>query len=449
MSGKISNKVLLAALALACAAFSAHGQTYTGNAPYSIFGVGDIVQPGTAFNRSMGGVGTAMRNNHYINQLNPAAVTARDSLSFLADFSINGDNRYFKQSGASTVSNTFNIGSLAISFPIWKTSAMMVGVVPYSGVGFDFSYNYSDPGIIGRTNSITYSASGIGGLNQAFAAAGVTFFKRLSLGAQFNYTFGSMEKLYGCTFSDKSFSSVENGYRMFLTGTSGKFGLQYSQPVGEKGTVIVGATYSMKTDLKGFIEGYNFSSGAQIDTLYHKIDTLGKTANANLASEFSVGISYRHSDVWMAEFDYSRSDWTGSNLDKVNGFRTNSKPVSVGGQPYSSFSTTVSEAYRFGFEYIPNKNDIRYYMRKVAYRAGAYYKKEHYLLDGNVVSAAGVTLGATFPVKLVSGLTNGLTVAVDFGRRGSLTGNMIRENFINFSIGINIFDIWFQKPTYN
>ena len=449
MSGKISNRVLLAVLAFTCAVFSAQGQTYTSNAPYSIFGVGDIVQSGTAFNRSMGGVGTAMRNNHYINQLNPAAVTARDSLSFMADFSLNGDNRYFKQGNINSVSNTFNIGSLAMSFPIWKTSAMMLGVVPYSGIGFDYSYDYNDPSVIGITDNIKYSASGIGGLYQAFAAGGVTFFERLSLGAQFNYYFGSINKMYGCLFSDKSFSSVENGYKMYLTGTSGKFGLQYSQPVGEKGTVVFGAAYSTRANLKGYIEAYNYSSGAQIDTLYHKVDTLGKTANASLAGEISVGLSYRHGDVWMAEFDYTRSDWTGSNFDKINGFRGNTNPSSSGGQSYSAFKTTVAESYRFGLEIIPNKNDIRYYMKKVAYRAGAYYKKEHYLLDGNVVGAAGITLGATFPVKLTNGLTNGLTVAVDFGRRGSLVGNMIRENYINFSIGINIYDIWFQKPTYN
>ena len=48
--------------------------------PYSIYGIGDISVQGTAFNKGMGGVGTATRNKRFINYTNPAAVTARDSL---------------------------------------------------------------------------------------------------------------------------------------------------------------------------------------------------------------------------------------------------------------------------------------------------------------------------------------------------------------------------------
>ena len=65
-------------------------QTGAGNAhtPYSIFGVGDVIPQGTAYHKSMGGVGIASRNRKVINPLNPAAVTARDSLAFMGDFSL-------------------------------------------------------------------------------------------------------------------------------------------------------------------------------------------------------------------------------------------------------------------------------------------------------------------------------------------------------------------------
>jgi hypothetical protein len=42
-----------------------------------------------------------------------------------------------------------------------------------------------------------------------------------------------------------------------------------------------------------------------------------------------------------------------------------------------------------------------------------------------------------------------LTLGVDLGQRGSTNGNMVRERFLNFNIGINIFDIWFIKPRYD
>ena len=57
----------------------------------------------------MGGVGIATRNNRYINYLNPAAVTARDSLSFMADFGLQQSNNIYKQGDIKSAHNTFNI----------------------------------------------------------------------------------------------------------------------------------------------------------------------------------------------------------------------------------------------------------------------------------------------------------------------------------------------------
>ena len=74
-----------------CAALSASGQATGTYTPYSIFGVGDLSQPGSAYNKTMGGVGIASRNNLYINLLNPAAVSAHDTLAFMTDFSLYSD----------------------------------------------------------------------------------------------------------------------------------------------------------------------------------------------------------------------------------------------------------------------------------------------------------------------------------------------------------------------
>ena len=96
-------------------------------------------------------------------------------------------------------------------------------------------------------------------------------------------------------------------------------------------------------------------------------------------------------------------------------------------------------------EFTPNRNDIRYYFKKVTYRAGAYYKKDYFTVDGNGIKSAGITFGATLPVFM---WYNGLTVGVELGQRGSIKDNMIRENYINFSFGVNLFDIWFRKMQY-
>jgi len=430
--------MLAAAVLAVCAAFSARGQAAGTFTPYSIYGVGDLSQPGTAYNKTMGGVGVALRNNGYINVLNPASVTARDSITFISDFSLYNDNKIFQQQGVRSASNTFNINDLVMSFPLWRHTAMMVGIMPYSDTGFGYSFDYTDPDLIGHTGNITYSADGSGSLYRGFAAIGFSLGRHLSLGAQWNYYFGNVEKTYYTTFNDASYNSIRNGTSAKLTGHSLRVGVQYEQPLGPKLTLGLGATYNTPTKLGGTMESSRFSAGsAASDTLYYKMDNLGKDAVVKLAGEMAFGITLKNPGRWMAEFDYSRADWTKCGLDGARGF-TASK----------AFAASVADAYRFGFEFVPNRNDIKY-MRTVAYRFGAYHKNDYFLLDGKKVAATGITLGVTLPIYIMYlGGYNGVTLGVDFGQRGSVSGSMIRERYINFSIGVNLYDHWFQKFQY-
>ena len=435
MSRRILHRVILSALLAACAALSALGQTTGTYTPYSIYGVGDLSQPGSAYSKTMGGTGVALRNNRYLNLINPAAVTARDSLAFMADFSLYNDNKLFQQEGIRSASNTVNINDLAMSFPIWRKSAMMVGIMPFSDTGFGYSFNYTDPQLIGQTGNISYSATGTGSLYKAFAAAGVTLFKRLSLGVQWNYYFGKIDKVYATVFEDASYNGILNGTTGNLTGNGFKFGVQYEQPVGTKHALTIGATYSLPVKLTGTMESYRYSSGSAVsDTLSYKVDNIGQDSKVQLPSEIAVGISFQERGRWVATFDYSRSDWTGSGLDNARGF-TASK----------LFSATTAQTFRAGFEIVPNRNDIRYYFNHVAYRVGAYHRKEYFLLDGKQVASTGITLGVTLPIV---NNYNGFTIGVDLGQRGSLSGEMIRERYVNISVGFNLYDIWFRKPQY-
>lgn len=419
-----------------CSCFEAGAQALGGYSPYSIYGIGDVNRQGTAYNQSMGGVGIANRNNRYINVMNPAAVTARDSLSFMSDFSLYANNKIFEEKGLKTANNAFNINNFVISFPIQKQSAFMIGILPYSDTGFNFYFDYDDPNLIGNTGTVSYSASGRGSIYKVFAAAGVTFFDRLSVGAQFDYYFGNLNKSYTTIFASNAYSNVSNDNTLQTTALGGKFGLQYEQPLDKNIKLVFGATYSTNAKLKGQYEDSRLALGKiSNDTLSFRRDILDQTKQVKLAHEIGVGVSIRGGNKWMAEFNYTRADWRNTGIEHISGYPATSCP----------FTSTVSEAYRVGFEYIPNINDIRYYFNRVAYRAGGYFKKEYYMFQGNNIYSKGITLGLTLPVYR---WYNGLTLGLEFGQRGTLTNNLIRERYFNFSIGINLFDIWFQKPQY-
>ena len=95
MIRKIERILLLSVLLIISVSVSAQDGTYGAYSPYSIFGIGDLSKEGSAFNKGMGGVGIATRNRRFINYTNTAAVTARDTLSFMADFGLEQNNKYF------------------------------------------------------------------------------------------------------------------------------------------------------------------------------------------------------------------------------------------------------------------------------------------------------------------------------------------------------------------
>lgn len=420
-------------------AFANGGGTDSGYSPYSKFGIGTLNRKGTAYNATMGGVGTASRDHQFINIVNPASVTARDSLSFMVDFNVENDNRYFRQNTdggtLESVNNTFNFSGFSFSFPIWRSSAMMVGIVPFSSVGYDFAHKLDNPDyypVTGRTGNISDAYTGQGSIYNLFAAGGVTFFKRLSIGAQFDYYFGNLEKSYVRKFATSGYRSIYDGDLIHMQGFGGKFGVQYEQPIGRH-RLIVGGTYRLKTDLVGSSIHLRYASQSDIaDTLTNKIVNL-HDAGVNIPWEYSVGISFGELNRWTAEFNYTMSDWTKSRMEGTSGFSA------------KGFSATANRLFNCGFSVTPNRGDIRYYMKRVTYRLGAYYNKESYFLNGTQISSYAITAGMTFPVFK---WFNGLTVGAEFGRRGTLQNGLIRETFVNFSIAINLFDIWFVKPTY-
>jgi hypothetical protein len=436
MIRKIERIFLIAVFLVIGVCVHAQDGTYGAYSPYSIYGIGDLSKEGTAYNKSMGGVGIANRNNRFINIQNPAAVTARDTLSFMADFGLVQSNTLYRQGDVRSAHNTFNIYDFVMTFPIYRSSAFKVGITPYSDMGYDFSSIETDPEIIGNTGNIRYDSNGSGSVYQAFFGAGVTFWKRLSVGADMIYYFGNLDKITNMDYSDASYRSLNSGSELTVRGLTGKFGLQYEQKLGGNVSMVIGATYKLGTNMKGYSTNYRYANQSSVtDTLKYNVDTLAKTG-VRFADEIGVGIAVKGGDKWSAEFDYARSDWRGSGLDKAAGFAVNGQSV---------FTSAVSQSFRAGFEFVPNRNDIRYYMKTCSYRVGVYYDQAYYKMDGNNVNSMGITLGLTLPVFR---LYNGISLGVDLGQRASTRNNMIRERYATFNIGFNIHDIWFRKVQY-
>jgi len=436
--------IYLAALALTLTAAAtlpaAAQEAYSAYTPYSIFGIGQIENIGDQNTAAMGGIGVGLRDPEFINLLNPASVTSREASAFMLDFGLKQSNLIFAGADAEgnlakSAKNMCNIDHVVASFPIYKHSAFRVGIMPFSNTGYAFAFHEDKDEILATLGDVQYFRSGQGGINQVFAGAGVTLFDRLSLGADAIYYIGTIRRSTSTYFATNTFQrTATRSWNSVNRGFSARAGIQYEQPLGENLSLTVGATYKLGSTIKAECTELAYASGGNyVDTTINN----SYAAEYRIPQEMAVGFTLRKSGSWMFGFDYTRQDWTKTVFDPTPGV---------------DFSTGVSESFRAGLEFTPNRYDVRYYFRTVTYRLGAYHKTQYMLINGRQVATNAITLGFALPVY---NRRTSVSVAVDLGQTSSMgapsltaPGN-IRERFIKLSFGLNLYDIWFQKVLYN
>jgi hypothetical protein len=91
-------KLILAVFFLTAISLSVMAQSGT-NSPYSAYGLGELADQTTGFNRGMNGVALGFREHNQVNYLNPASYSAIDSLSFIFDMGFSGQSTHFREAG--------------------------------------------------------------------------------------------------------------------------------------------------------------------------------------------------------------------------------------------------------------------------------------------------------------------------------------------------------------
>lgn len=406
--------------------------------PYSMFCLGNIELEGNQNTLAMGGIGIADRNISNINLLNPAGVTAREDKAFMLDFGLAQKNILYQKltSGGDKLNgmnNLANIHHIAVSFPIYKHSAFKLGIMPYSSTGYDIMIKENRDDIIVNHGDVVYTKSGKGGVYQLFAGAGVTLFDRLSIGADIIYHIGNIYRNSSTGFtafsSNSDYRSYSRSWNHVVRGFSGKGGLQYEQPLGKDINLTLGATYRLGANVGGEYHDATVAISSSTDT----IKNIRTSLYYEIPAEYGAGFTLRKADKWMFGADYIRQDWSSMSFSETYG-------------KSGLVTTSLSQTFKVGMEFIPNKYDIRYYFKRVTYRLGAYYKQGYLSVAGHQINNEGITFGIGLPIY---NRNNAISVAVDIGQAGTLENSLIRERYMKFTVGINLFDIWFLKSLYN
>jgi hypothetical protein len=408
-------------------------QTNT-DSPYSRFGIGTISPPGFERNRAMGGVGLGLRDNNYINYLNPASYSAQDSMSFIFDFGITSHYTYTESSRLNDTYYGANFDHLSLSFPITKWWAASVGIRPFSKVGYSIIVEDFDEDI----GFIDYTYSGNGGLNQLFLGSAVQIVNGLSIGANFKYLFGSIDLDRSVGFPGKSnYSYTDVESRTIVNDFLIELGLQYTQRLGEKSNVTLGVIFDNKARvsaenrvvMRNTFPGSpnNINDSTQISPVFI-LEEYSTKGNIVIPFNIGVGLSYRFNDKFLIGVDYYQQDWTNTTFFSSNEPLTNSNHI------------------HGGAEYIPDREALRGYHKRIAYRAGGYFENSYLQLQDEQLKDYGISFGVGLPLRNARSTFN---VAFNAGRRGTLENNLIRENYMFLSFSVTLYDFWFMKRKYD
>jgi hypothetical protein len=105
---------------------------------------------------------------------------------------------------------------------------------------------------------------------------------------------------------------------------------------------------------------------------------------------------------------------------------------------------------------VPNRFDVRNYLKRVSYRIGVRYGDYYQSFEGHNIRQWAVTAGFGFPLRFM-GATS-INAGIELGSRGDLSSiimpklgkrvGFIQQNYIKVNLGFSLFgeDYWFVRP---
>jgi len=406
------------------------------NSPYTRFGIGEIDRNGFNNSKAMGGLAAGLRASNQINYLNPASISAQDTMSFILDLGLSGVSKSLKSSNESASFNNFAFDHLAISFPIQRWWFFSFGLTPYSKIGYNILQE-EDYALIDTVN-LFYNYYGNGGINQLFLANSFKIGKNLAIGINTNYLFGSLEQ-YTQTYLDRtdSYSTVVKD-KLTLNKLTFDFGLQYFNEIDNKYFYVIGISYSNKINFNTtkessvfMTENYSLANINVIDYLaYYKsdFDTISTSTSYNYKVEiperYSVGFTAGIKNKLTVGFDYTHQDW--SKIKSLN----------------IADNFSLDQTFNIGIEFTPDKFTLRNYLKRINYRAGFYLNNSYIKLQNEQIKNYGITFGLGFPI---TNQRTSLNVSYTYGKKGTTNNGLIEETYSLFGINLTLYDFWFFK----
>lgn len=413
-------------------------QSVTDGSPYSRFGLGEFKSQTFIRNRGMAGTGVALQEFNGFNLSNPASLASLKLVDF--EFGISGEQLWLSDASQENLRKSdINLAYFSVAFPVNKWWSSAVGIFPYSNV------NYKVRSPLEQLPVPNYSNyEGNGGINRVFFTNGFSIGKRVSVGLDASFFYGSLNEQRQLIIADSSSYNTQVLRSIKYADVFFSGGVQYRHPLKDKGNFKRGLIFGLSGDISnnlnatGTLQASRFifnSSGIPrgIDTL---VNTELAKQSVDLPFNLAFGVNYEIQNKLNLTFDVHFQDWS----------RYRSL---LGGDSFANSLT-----YLLGVEYIPdyftpiiNRSN---YWKTVRYQAGLRYNQSFLAFDGKQLNEFGITFGAGLPLKRIPRRTPSyLNTAIEFGTFGTTQNNLVSQKYLKFHVGFNLNDVWFIKRKYD
>jgi hypothetical protein len=393
------------------------------SSPYSYYGIGDIKFKGTVENRSMGGV-SVFPDSIHMNLQNPAQFASL-KLTNLA-VGVTSANSKAKSESQEAKSRRTSLDYFAAAFPV-KKLGIAFGAIPFSNVGYKIQTISSDAVPL-------YSRySGIGGVNKVFVGAGYQLTKKINIGVDFQYNFGTIETDALRFQSEIQYGTRENNSSN-LKGYNLDFGMTYQTKINPKISFFSSLTFTPESKLNvnnsRNLEIVQFLVNGGVSVIERQeIDVENTTIN--LPTKIGIGSGFGQVKKWLVggEITYLNNAVLSNRFNDING-------------------ATFEDTYRYsvGGYFIPNYNSYSDYYKRIVYRAGLRYENTGLIIQNKAITDFAGTIGLGLPI---TGTFSNINIGLEIGKRGTIFNNLIEENYVNLSIGVSLSEKWFIKRKYD
>lgn len=396
------------------------------NSPYSRFGLGDREVVGYSKSQAMGGIAYGLRDKNYINAANPAAFSSQDSLSFILEMAFKGRYMLAQSQNDSRKNVAANVHHVAMQFPIWKYFGMAIGFQPYSQMGFDVVRYETRREILSKIGNIRYKHHGYGGLNEAFGGLSYKPHKLIAVGVNFRFLFGALNFSQNAYVPHNAlYADIRYDNRLVLRGYGITSGLQAAIPFSDTKLLRLGAILELVPKLVAE-RRLDVSQVYLSNAMRVAYNSKAGVEELKYPMRFGAGLYYQSERI-SGGFDFSMQDWSAFRM------------------PGSDQQNAATITLNAGLQWIPNPSDLRYYMKRVHYRLGAYFTQLPMRIGENRLQEIGFTFGLGLPYKY-TGSTFHTTFR--FGTRGNTSNGLLREFYSELILGVSLNDVWFVKRKF-